>query len=504
MCLSLVLVIASVTALNLALPDLALDLAASNTSLTWIADGYTVALAGLVLPFGAIGDRIGRRKVLLAGTVLFGAAAAMASLSDTTTALIGWRIVMGVAAAMIMPGTLSTITAAFPQEQRARGVAVWSGFAASGAIIGLVVAGALLERYSWSSIFDVSAGAAVMAGVAAAFLAPETRDDEPGRFDLLGAVLTAVAIGTLVFGIIEGNERGWADRVVIAAFVTAALFSVVYVLVGLRNRNPLLDPWLFTIRGFSAGAVTILVQFMAVFGFFFVGLQYLQVILDYSPLKTAAALIPVAAVVLPTSQATPAIVRRVGLKAVLVVGLLLLGGGLFVTSRLNIDSGYLPFLAGLIVSGLGIGLTGAAGTAAITGSLRRNQQGVASATNDATREVGSAIGIALMGSVYGSHYRSSLPGTVDQLPTEAADTVRHSAPGGLYVAERLGTHGQALAGAVKHAFIDGLSASVIAVCAIVVVAAIGCLFLAPRSLPNQDLAETSGLRDTPSRTNEEE
>ncbi|MFD7419081.1 MFS transporter [Streptomyces californicus] len=486
MCLSLVLVVASVSALNLALPDLAIDLSATNGELTWIADGYTVALAALVLPLGAIGDRIGRRNVLVAGTVVFGAASLAASFADSTTTLIVWRVVMGLGAAMIMPGTLSTITAAFPPEQRVKGVATWSGFAAAGAIIGMLAAGALLEWYSWRSIFITSAAAALVAAVAALLLAPDTKDERPSPPDVSGAISTAVGIGALVFAIIEGNERGWTEPVVIAALVVMVLAFTVYAWLGLRREHPLLDPALFGIRGFRAGAITVLVQFMAVFGFFFVGLQYLQLILGYSPLKAAAALVPVAVVVLPTSQATPHLVRRVGMKLTMTAGLLLLSAGLFVISRLDVGSGYLPFLGGLVLAGLGIGLSGAVGTSAITGSLGRGQQGVASAMNDTTREVGSAVGIALMGSIYGSHYRSNLPDSVDRLPHEAAEAARDSAAAGLHVADQLGARGAALADGVKSAFMDGLSASLVAVGVIVLAAAIGCLLRAPKTPPTSD------------------
>ncbi|MEU7212636.1 MFS transporter [Streptomyces sp. NPDC044989] len=486
MCLALILVVASVSALNLALPDLAVDLSATNSSLTWIADGYTVALAALVLPLGAVGDRFGRRNVLIAGTVVFGAASLAASFADSTTTLIVWRVVMGVGAAMIMPGTLSTITAAFPPEQRAKGVAVWSGFAAAGAILGMLAAGALLEWYSWRSIFVTSAAVALIAALAALALAPNTKDDHPAPPDVSGAVSTAVGIGTLVFAIIEGHEQGWAEPAVIAALVVTVLAFAAYAWLGRRHEHPLLDPALFGIRGFRAGAITVLVQFLAVFGFFYVGLQYLQLILGYSPLKAAVALVPVAVVVLPTSQATPRLVRRTGMKVTMTAGLLLLATGLFIISRLDTGSGYLPFLGGLVVAGLGIGLSGATGTAAITGSLGRGQQGVASAMNDTTREVGSAVGIALMGSIYGSHYRTSLPGTVDQLPADAAESVRDSAASGLHVAEQLGARGATLADQVKSAFMDGLSASLIAVSVIVLAAAIGCLFRAPKEPPVSD------------------
>ncbi|MEU9406796.1 MFS transporter [Streptomyces sp. NPDC048281] len=260
------------------------------------------------------------------------------------------------------------------------------------------------------------------AALAAVLLAPDTKDSHPHRPDVAGAVSTALAIGTLVFGIIEGNEKGWTEPVVIGAFAVTVVCFAAYACLGRRTEHPLLDPALFGIRGFRAGAVTVLVQFMAVFGFFFVGLQYLQLILDYSPLKAALALLPVALVVMPVSALTPRLVHRFGMKAAMSAGLLLLGAGLFVISLLDVDSGYLPFLGGLVLAGVGIGLSGAVGTSAITGSLGRGQQGVASAMNDTTREVGSAVGIALMGSIYGSHYRSALPAApVDALPSDAAD-----------------------------------------------------------------------------------
>ncbi|RNL77808.1 MFS transporter [Nocardioides marmorisolisilvae] len=480
MCLSLVLVVASVSALNLALPDVAIDLGASNAALTWIADGYTVALAALVLPLGALGDRWGRRNILIVGTVVFGVASLIASFADSSGELIVWRVVMGLGAAMIMPGTLSTITAAFPAEQRARGVAVWSGFAAAGAIIGMLAAGSLLEQWTWRSIFVASAVVAVIAGLAALVWAPNTRDEDQGRPDFAGALLSSVAIGTLVYAIIEGNDKGWTEPAVVVTGVIALLGFAGYAFLGARNDEPLLDPRLFGIPGFRSGAITVLVQFMAVFGFFFVGLQYLQLLLGYSPLKAAIALVPVALVVMPTARVTPWLVERLGTNVVMSGGLVLLAGGLFWVARLDVDSGYLPFLGGIIVAGLGIGLCSSTGTSAIVGSLSTGQQGVASAVNDATREVGSAVGIAIMGSVFGRVYADKLS-DLSQLPAAVRGAVEDSPAAGLHVAEQLGGPESAgLAHAVQTAFIDGLSASILVICAILVVAAAGAALRAPK------------------------
>lgn len=481
MCLSLVLVVATVSAVNLALPDLAVDLGASNTSLTWIADGYTVALAALVLPFGAVGDRIGRRRLLVLGTLVFGAAALAAALSETAAALIAWRTVMGVGAAMIMPGTLSTITGAFPPEQRAKGVATWAGFAAAGAILGLLAAGALLEVWGWPSIFVASAGVAVLAAVAAAVMAPETREAHPHRFDWLGGTSLAVAVGALVFAVIEGAEQGWTATPTLVAVALTVVGVGAYVVGGLRHESPLLDPRLFALRGFRTGGLTIVAQFMALFGFFFVGLQYLQLLLDYSPLHSAVALIPVAVVVLPTALVTPAIVRRVGLGPVMGGGLILLAAGMVWVARLEVDSGYVPFLVGLMVAGVGIGLTSSTGTSAIVGALPAEKQGVASAMNDATREVGSALGVALMGSVYGHAYRAALPEPPDVMPTEIVEAIRGSAAAGMEVARQLGDVGEQLAVAVRSAFVEGLAASLTVVAAAIAVSAVVVLVRAPRT-----------------------
>lgn len=480
MCLSLVLVVASVSALNLALPDIAIDLGASNGALTWIADGYTVALAALVLPLGALGDRLGRRHVLVAGCAVFGVAALGASVAGTTDALIAARVVMGIGAAMIMPGTLATITTAFPPEERRKGVATWAGFAAAGAIIGLLAAGLLLERWGWGSIFVASAVVAALSLVAALVLAPNTRESHEARFDVLGSGLSAVGIGSLVFAIIEGAEQGWTEAVTLVAGAIALTSIVGYVIASLGRPDPLLDPRLFRRRGFSTGAVIILVQFMAVFGFFFVGLQFLQLMLGYSALEAAVALVPVGIVVLPVSQLTPRLVRTLGIRWVAAAGLLLMAAGMWIVSTLGTDATYPPFLAGLVVVGLGMGIASSTGTAAIVGALPSDQQGVASAMNDATREVGAALGIAVMGAAYGSAYRAGLPAVPAGTPAEIVEAVQGSAAAGLMVADRIGGPvGDQIATTVRAAFIDGLSSSSLVIAAILGIAAIAVAVIAP-------------------------
>jgi EmrB/QacA subfamily drug resistance transporter len=468
MCLSLVLVVASVASINLALPELSVDLDASGTALTWVADAYTLALAALVLPFGALGDRIGRRTTLLAGTVVFGLAAAFAVAADTSALLISWRAVMGVGAALIMPATLSTITAVFPRDERARAVGLWAGFASAGGIFGLLVSGALLEHYWWGSTFMVAAGLAAVSFVVAVMVAPNTADPSHTHLDPLGSLLSLVGIGSLVLGIIEGADAGWTSRLSLAAFAAAAVGLTGFVLWELRTDAPLLDPRLFRLRGFGTGTATITLQFLAVFGFFFVGLQFLQLLLGYGPLRTSLALLPMAVVLLPLAAFAPTLVARFGTRVVIAAGLLAMISGLLALTALTPGSGYWDFLACLLVFGAGTALTATPATNAVVASLPPAKQGVASAVNDATREIGAALGIALFGSLFDRGYRRAIDPALAGLPPEAANAVRQSPAAALEVAAQLGDVGFRLADQVPAAFLDGLDASLIGGSAVLV------------------------------------
>ncbi|HEV7721611.1 MAG TPA: MFS transporter, partial [Iamia sp.] len=239
MCLALVLVVASVSSVNLALTGISVDLGTTSSQLTWVADGYTVALAALVLPFGALGDRIGRRRLLLVGTVVFGLAALGAAAAQSPQALIGSRVLMGLGAAMIMPGTLSTITAVFPPDKRARAVSVWAGFATSGAVLGMLGCGLILEWSSWRAAFVATAVLAAVAFVAALVLAPNTSDPEEAVIDAPGFVLSALGIGALIFGIVDGAEAGWTTPGAIGGLAVALVSLGVFTWWEMRTRRPM-------------------------------------------------------------------------------------------------------------------------------------------------------------------------------------------------------------------------------------------------------------------------
>jgi len=483
MCLALVLVVASVSSVNLALMHISVDLGATSSQLTWIADGYTVALAALVLPFGALGDRYGRRTLLLIGAIVFGFASLTASLAQSPQFLIGCRIAMGVGAAMIMPGTLSTITAVFAAEGRSRAVSVWAGFASSGAILGLLTCGLILEWFTWRASFVMTAVLAAITFLGALWLAPNTSDREEAIIDLPGFVLSGIGIGALVFGIIDAAEAGWSAGRAVTGLTVAAVSLVAFVAWELHTPHPMLDVRLFALRGFGTGSLALTVQFLCLFGFFMVGLQFLQLVLGYSAIHSALSLLPLGMIVMPMSRRAPHVVARFGSRVVMTAGLTCLAAGLALMSTLDGDSSYWQFLSGLAVFGVGMAFTSTPATTAIVTSLPRAKQGVASAMNDVSREVGSAIGIAVLGSLFNAGYRDSITPAAGQLPAETAHRVEESAGAGFAIAGHIGPQGDALATAVRAAFTEGLGDAMRAGALIAMLAACFVAWRGPRREP---------------------
>lgn len=459
MCLALVMVVANVSMLNVALRDIGLDLGASATQQHWIVDSYAVAFAALLLPFGAMGDRLGRRNVMLAGMIVMAFAAAGSALVDDPQLLIGARVIAGIGAALIMPGTLSSITHVFPPEARGKAVGTWAGFASSGGVIGLLVAGGLLEVSTWSSIFWLSAALAALSFVGTLAVVPNSKDPAHANIDPIGSGLSVVGIAALVFGIIEGPVEGWGSAQVISALVLAAVGLVGFVVWELRTSRPVLDVRLFRNKAFGAGSLSIGVQFFAAFGFFYVAIQYLQGMLDYSPLRSAAALLPMGLVIPPLSAAAPGIARRFGLKLVNAAGLAAMAIGFLLLSTLDRNTGYLSFLPGLLFFGTGMALSTAPASESIVNSLPKAKHGVASAVNDTTRELGGALGIAVIGSAFTAGYKGALGPIPSAAPTEIAGAVQSSPIAGVKVAAeagpQLGPSGVQFAADIQDAFMSG-------------------------------------------------
>ncbi|MBI1378206.1 MAG: MFS transporter [Frankiales bacterium] len=470
--LALMMVVSAVSGLNVALPDLAVATGATQTQLQWIVDAYTVVFAGLLLFAGAVGDRYGRRGTLVAGLVVFGAAAAVALVTTDPQTIIAVRAVMGVGAALTMPTTLSIITTSFPEEERGRAVGLWVGVAGGGAVLGLFASGLLLQWFSWSSFFALNVTLAVLALAGTLAFVPGSRDDHPPALDALSALLSLIGVSGLVFGIIEGPTQGWGDPMVVGALVVGVVALALFVLRELRKDSPMLDPRLFTLRGFGTGSASLTVQFFAAFGFFFITLQYLQFVVGLSPLMSAVCLLPLPFVLIPLARQAPRLADRFGFRRIASLGLVSMAIGFLVISRIQVDLAYWLFAIGLVFFAIGMALAATPATTAIVRSLPAAKQGVASAVNDTSREFGSAIGIAVLGSVLNSAYRSGMTDAVAGLPDRLAQAALDSVAFVSYAPlDQLGPRGAALAAAAKQSFVDGVSAAVVVGSVVLLVAA---------------------------------
>ncbi len=456
MCSALVAVIASVSGLNVAQQQLAVDLGATQSQLLWVINGYTIALAALLLPIGAIGDRFGRKHILLGGLGLFAIANVLASVAATPTQLILFRVLGGMGAAMIMPVTLSVITSSFPEDERGRAVGIWAGFAGGGGILGLLSSAILVDNFTWPWLF---VGPVVIALVAAALtfrFVPHSKEHTEGRFDLGGSVFSALGVGALVLGVYEGPEVGWSAGLTVFGLTAGALAMAAFVIWELRQTRPLLDLRVFRNRSLAAGSLGLLVTFAIIMGLFLVLVQFMQAVLGYSAIRGAVGLLPMAAVMMPLSAVAPGLAQRFGLRAMLASGGLFVAGGLALMASFgSADGGYWPILPGILVLGLGVGLSMSPGTTAITASLPEEKQGVASALNDTVREFGGALGIALIGSILSAGYTANVNAATVGLPADAAASVKEGIGGALAVSPRLGAQGPAVLESARRAFVDG-------------------------------------------------
>ncbi len=476
LCLSLVLIVLDNTVLNVALPTLVRELGASTTELQWMVDAYVIVFAGLLLTAGALGDRFGRRRSLQAGLVVFAVASGLAAASGTAGQLIGARAVMGLGAAFVMPATLSIIITVFTDPvERARAIAVWAGMAGMGVALGPVVGGWLLEHYWWGSVFLLNLPIVALALVAGRLLLPESSDPSHTRLDGAGAALSIAAIAVLLWGIIEAPVKGWADPMTIAAFVAAAALFGAFIWWERRVAHPMLDVAFFADPRFSAASAAIALVFFALFGSFFLFTQLLQFVLGYSALEAGIRLLPVSVVMGVVSPVSARLVEQVGTKVVVTVGLVVAAVGLALASAIDAGSGYGPLLASMVVLALGMSLTMAPATESIMGSLPPAKAGVGSAVNDTTRELGGALGVAVLGSLLASGYASSMVTSLRglPLPTEAVTAAGESLGAALALAATVGgAAGDSIAQVARVAFVDAMGTAVLVAAGVALVGAV--------------------------------
>ncbi len=440
------------TLVNVALPTLSTELSASTRELQWVVDGYTLVFAALFLAAGALGDRFGRRELLLGGLVVYGAGNGAAALVSSTEALVACRAVAGLGAAAIFPATLSTIVHLFPdRRRRARAIGLWGATTGLAVALGPIVGGALLEASGWQAAFWLKVPVALLALVLATRFVPTSGDPSRPPLDRVGVGLSTVAVVVLVFSVIEAPAVGWGDMRTLGGLALAAVLLVAFVVHERRAPAPLLDVRLFRDGRFSAASGAITVAFFALFGFIFLITQYFQVLRGYGALETGVRLLPVAlstgtAAVLGTLLAV-----RIGNKTVVGCGLLLLAVMFAWTSQVDDATSYLEIAAQMVVLGVGMGFTTAPATEAVMGAVPAAQAGVGSGVNDTTRELGGTLGVAVIGSVFASLFAEAF----DAAPGTPA-AARESIAAALAVAREAGE--PALAAVAAGGFYDGLQA----------------------------------------------
>lgn len=450
------------TIVNVALPSLNRQLGAGTSSLQWVVDGYNLAFAALVLAGGNLGDRYGRRETLAAGLALFAGSSLLAVLCTTTGELIAVRFVMGAAAALIYPTTLSIVTNTFPERRaRAQAIGAWGAVTGLGVAAGPVAGGALLNHFWWGSVFVALVPVAALALLGTWLVVPHSR--QPGRAPLDGAGLglSIVALGALVYTVIEAPVHGWLATRTIGGFATAAVALVAFAQVERGRPAPMLDVRLFANLRFSAASGSVTVAFFSLSGFIFLIIQYFQQLRGYSPLSTGVRILPVAASIAVASVVGSKLSVRTGNKAVAAAGLLLLAAAFAWISQAGAQLAY-PFIAGqMVLLGLGLGMTSTSATESIMGVVRPEQAGAGSAVNDATRQVGATLGVAVLGSVYASLYVRHLHArTLSVLPPGVLRQARTSfGAGQAAVAHLNGSSHAALGQAVTTGFLSGLHAA---------------------------------------------
>ena len=509
-CLSLLVIGLDNTILNVALRTLADDLGATTGQLQWIVDGYTLVFAGLLLTTGSLGDRFGRRTALSSGLVVFSIGSVLSAFATDPIHLVATRSLMGVGAALIMPATLSLITNLFTDpRERGRAIGVWAGVSGLGIAIGPLLGGYLLEHFSWHSVFLVNIPVTLVALPAGYFLLPNSRSATPSPIDPVGAVLSIVGLGTLVYAIIEAPAVGWADPEVLGSFAVAAVVLGTFVWWQLRSEHPMLDVRFFQDRRFTAASLAVTMVFFALFGSMFVITQYMQYVLGYSPLQAGIRSMPLALSLMVVGPISARIVERLGTKVVVAFGMGLVATGLALASTATPELGYLPrIFPAQILMGAGIALAMAPATESIMGSLPPDRAGVGSAVNDTTRQVGGALGVAIIGSVlagtYGPGVQERLGSTFTAISSapgggaQAAGSISDSITGAFAVAARAGgdptvvdtAAGRQIATAAQEAFAASMGRSLLIAAALALVGAlIALLFLPAHAAESPSQAE---------------
>jgi EmrB/QacA subfamily drug resistance transporter len=455
--ISLIVISLDNTVVNVALPAIARELGASSSDLQWIVDAYILVFAALLLTMGGLGDRLGRKKLLLFGLVLFGLGSLAAALSPSTTVLIGSRAFLGIGGATIMPSTLSIITATFPDKERSQAIALWAAIFGFGIGIGPVIGGWLLESYAWNSVFFINLPVVAIALIGDALFLADSKDEHPPKPDLPGVVLSITGLFALLYGIIQAGHTSWGEQSVLIAFGVAAVLLAVFAWWENRNPDAMLPLRLFENMSFTGANTALAFVTFSLFGSIFFLSQYLQTVLGYTALETGIRLLPLAFTLSIFAATSSRVADRLGIKVTVALGIFVAGCGLFFMSQFyEPDTSFNVVLIGQLILAMGMGTAMSPATNSIMGSVPVRKAGIGSAMNDTTRQLGGALGVALLGSLMNHQYLQGVNTLKTGMPQQAMNAITSGIQGAHLAAAQSGPLGPTIIQTANRAFVNGI------------------------------------------------
>jgi EmrB/QacA subfamily drug resistance transporter len=483
--ISVLIVVLDSTIVNIALPTLQRELGTTIAELQWIITAYIMVFGALMLTTGSLADRFGRARLLQLGIVVFAGGSAAAAFTSSVWQLIMWRAVMGVGGAMILPATLAIITNVFPREERGKAIGIWAGLNGIGVALGPIIGGLIIDSLKWNWIFLINLPIAAVALILGWFLVPNSRDPKPKRLDIPGTLLSIAALGSLVYGIIQGGDVGWGDPVVIATLVGAAVLICLFILWERHSDHPMLEIEFFKNRRFSAGVGAVCLMALAMIGVTFGLTLYMQFVQSYTALETGIRFVPLALGMLIGAGSADRIVARLGTTRVIIIGFIGTAIAGAFAAFWQVDTAYWQLGVVFFAIGFFLGYIAAPATDAVMGALTEAKAGIGSAMNTVSRMVAGSIGVAVIGSVLSTVYSSSFTkaaAAIPNLPTEIMAAASDSVGAAVTVAQQLPAPvNEVLAEAAKQSFMDGWQVMAFITCGMSIVGAIVILrFMPPR------------------------
>ena len=500
MSLGIFLILVDNTIVNTALPAISRDLSASTSTLQWVIDSYTLVLAGLLLLGGTIGDRFGRRQWMAIGMSIFGLAAVGAAFSTNAESLIAFRALQGVGAALVMPATLSILTDVFSRKERALAIGIWTGVGGLGIGMGPAIGGYLVDEFGWAAVFLMHVPIVLLALAGLFFLVPDSKDERERKLDVPGGLLATGGLVALGYGIIQGTEAGWTSGEIIGSFVVAVALLTAFIMVELRTAEPMLPLQLFRQKDFTGGVIIIGLIFFALFVTFFFLTQYFQLVQGRSAFEAGLLIVIPAAGMMVGAPIAGLLVKRIGPRILLLGALTSMAAGLLLFLRLEVDTSTLQIAISLFTFGIGVGSAMAPLTDTVMAAVPVNDAGVGSAANDVSRELGAALGIAIVGSLVNGIYRNNIDESLGGVvPASAVESAKEGIGIAVLGSEGLPVDVAAqVVSAANVAFVDAITFGFAVSIGVLVVAAIAALTLLPNKMRETQVeVDDFGAEDHP-------